>query len=355
MRIAVAATIVVGIAHLLMAQEAQRPRKARQTVAPTAKSTPQTPSSAVEASAKISVRYIELQVDANGKGSLYVDCQTNGEARITPAKGMSSRLASLDGAAVMRLADGRTEVFHDFATFANVEDLIRDTQTRDAFTLDRDRHGLVLKPAEMPGSQAKVAQFWYPRPMRLPVTLRMALTGLESDPFAIELQFRQTKYAKLNVYFFNDAKNPLGVNVSWFDAGKRKLQKLMDSDLPAGADVTYGFRCPVDADYQDPTLFFQRVNREMTIRELAVAAPFTARIGVRFVDRKGLVVVESVFEGPAAKAGLRPGDVVSHIDNNPLANADAAVRIVRDRSPGDTLHLAVSREGNALTIPVVAE
>ena len=355
MRIKVVAIIVAGSASLLMAQDAQRPRKVRENAAPPANTTPRSPSSVIETTARISIRFIELQLDANGKGSLHIDCQTNGEARITPPKGISSRLASLDGAAIVRLTDGRTEVFHDFATCANVEDLIRNTRTKDAFALDKERRGLFLKPAQRPGIPFKSADFWYPRSVRLPVTLRMTLASLESDPFAIELQFRQKKYAKLNVYFFTDAKKPLGVNVSWFDAEKGKLLNLIDSDLPVDAEVTYGFKCPIDTEHQEPTPFFQRENREMTIRELDVTAKFMARVGMQFEDEKDRVVVASVSKGPAAKAGVRPGDFVSQIDRKPITNADAAVRIVGDHSPGDTLQLTISREGDTLTIPVIAE
>lgn len=43
------------------------------------------------------------------------------------------------------------------------------------------------------------------------------------------------------------------------------------------------------------------------------------------------------------------------IDNESIANAETAVRMIRDRSPGDALQLTISRDGNALTIPVIAE
>ena len=82
MRIKVVAIIVAGSASLLMAQDAQRPRKVRENAAPPANTTPRSPSSVIETTARISIRFIELQLDANGKGSLHIDCQTNGEARL---------------------------------------------------------------------------------------------------------------------------------------------------------------------------------------------------------------------------------------------------------------------------------
>ncbi|MFA6291146.1 MAG: PDZ domain-containing protein [Victivallales bacterium] len=356
MRIALMAIIVAGFANLVMAQDAQQPKKVRKTVTPTTNTTTQEPTSAIGMPAKISVRFIELKVDANGKGSLHVDCQTNSEAHITPPKGVTSKLALLNGASIMRLPDGRTEVLHDFATFANVGDFISETQSIDAFALDKERGGLLLKPIEVPGHQGKkAALFWYPRPVRLPVALRIVVANLESDPFCIELQFRHEKYAKLNVYFFTDAKKPLGLQVSWFDAAKGNVLNLINSDLPVDGEVTYGFKCPIDAEHQNPTPYFARGNREMTLCQLDVTANFIARIGVKFADRKGQVVVESVFEGPATKAGVRPGDVVSQIDHKPIANSEAALRLVRNHNPGDTLQLTISREGDTLTIPVIAE
>ena len=343
--------ILLGMAVSLAAPSAPAANRKSRTQASTDR--PSTPTAGTTAG--ISVRFIELQLDADGKGSLRVDCQTNGTTRIAPPKGAPSSLASLDGATVVRLDDGRTTVHHDLATCTNVEDVIRDTPTKEAFALDKERNGLVLKPVKMAGADKPCAQFSYPRPVRLPVTLRMSLANFESDPFCLELQFRQKKYAKLNVYFFNDARKPLGVDVSWFDAEKRSVLRLVTSDLPVNAEVTYGFRCPIDSEHQDPTPFFQRIHREMTIRALDVTARFTARAGVAFTDRKGQVVIGSVFEGPAARAGVRPGDVVLRIDSRPPASVEDAVRIIRDRSPGDTLQLTINREGNELTVPFTAE
>ncbi len=351
MRITMMALAVVGLASVIMARAEQRPKAGHRAATQTA-NTADTPASAP---IRISVRFIDLQMDADGKGSLYIDCRNNSGTRITPSKGISSKLTLLEGAVVTELQDGRSEVFHDFTTFANIEDLLRETRNKEAFKLDKERRGLLLKPVEVPGHHAKAAEFWYPRAVRLPVALRMALADLEADPFCIELQFRQSKYAKLNVYIFNDPKKPLGVHVSWFDATKGSVVTLINSELPVDAEVTYGFKCPIDAEHQAPTPFFQRINGEMTIHELDVTAKFTARVGVRFVDRKGLVVVESVFEGPAAKVGVMPGDVVTRIDSKAIVNAEAAVRLIRDRNPGDTLQLTINREGKGLTIPVIAE
>lgn len=306
--------------------------------------------------ARVSVRFIELKMDASGNGSLHIDCRTNSETRITRAQGVSSKLASLDGATILRLKDGQTEVLHDFATFTNIEDLVSNTQTKDAFALDKERSGLLIKPIGMPGEKRKWATFWYPRPAQLPVTLRMEVADLESNPFCFELQFNQKKYAKLNVYFFTDAKKPRAVEVSWFNAEKgNNALFLINSDLPVDGDVTYTFKCPIDPEHQYPTPQFARGNSEMMIRKLEVTARFPARIGVTFADRKGQVVVGSVLEGSASKAGVRPGDVVSQIGDKPIENAEAAVQIIRDRNPGDTLKLTISREGKKLTIPVIAE
>ena len=303
----------------------------------------------------ISIRYIELQMDANGMGSLHVDCRTNSNAVIALREGLPSKLGLFDGAHVVRLGDGQTEVLHDFASLASVEDLVHETPNKDAFALDKVREGLILRPAEMPGYRNKVAQFWYPRPVRLPVTLRMAVADLETDPFCIELQFQQKRYAKLNVYFFTNAKRPLGVLVSWFDAEKGSLANLIDSDLPVNGDVTYKFICPVDDEHQIPTPFFQRITSEMTLRQLDVTTRFPARLGMKFSERKGQVFVESVLEGPASKAGVKPGDVVLRINSQSITSAEAAVRITRECKVGDTLSLSISREGNALSLPVIAE
>lgn len=69
-------------------------------------------------------------------------------------------------------------------------------------------------------------------------------------------------------------------------------------------------------------------------------------------SRDGAQVV-SVDEGaPAAKAGLRVGDVVTAIDGHPVTSSIELVVAIRTHVPGDTVTLAVTRAGKSIKVKV---
>jgi S1-C subfamily serine protease len=65
------------------------------------------------------------------------------------------------------------------------------------------------------------------------------------------------------------------------------------------------------------------------------------------------VEVEKIEKGGAAeKAGLKAGDVIKKLDGRRVKNWDEFRNTVQSRKPGDTLKLAVLRDGEELEIPV---
>jgi serine protease Do len=60
----------------------------------------------------------------------------------------------------------------------------------------------------------------------------------------------------------------------------------------------------------------------------------------------GGVLVNSITPaGPAAKAGLQPGDVIMSVDGKPVKDGDALVAIISERKPGSTVRLGYLRNG----------
>jgi serine protease Do len=73
-------------------------------------------------------------------------------------------------------------------------------------------------------------------------------------------------------------------------------------------------------------------------------------------DRKGAVVSTVAQGGPAAKAGLEPGDVVTEFNGRPVNNDRALVEMVVATKPGTTVPVKVIRDGAAKSLNVtVAE
>ncbi len=67
-------------------------------------------------------------------------------------------------------------------------------------------------------------------------------------------------------------------------------------------------------------------------------------------DVSGGLVVEQV-SGPAAKAGIQPGDIVLALNGTPVKSADELRRLV-ERNGGDTVALLVKREDARIFVPV---
>jgi serine protease Do len=69
----------------------------------------------------------------------------------------------------------------------------------------------------------------------------------------------------------------------------------------------------------------------------------------------GVFVGTVTPNGPAAKAGLEPQDVITSVDGRPVKNGDELVSIISDKQPGSTVHLGVLRNGKSMTIDVGIE
>ena len=70
---------------------------------------------------------------------------------------------------------------------------------------------------------------------------------------------------------------------------------------------------------------------------------------------KGAAVQSVTENGPAGKAGLQPGDIVTHINENTVSSSSDLVDIVSSSMPGDTLVLTIYRQGQTLELTVVVE
>jgi serine protease Do len=68
--------------------------------------------------------------------------------------------------------------------------------------------------------------------------------------------------------------------------------------------------------------------------------------------RKGAVVADLTPGGPAARAGLRSGDVVLAVNGHPVGTSAEMTREVAKAHAGDVLHLDVFRSGHQQTIDV---
>lgn len=79
---------------------------------------------------------------------------------------------------------------------------------------------------------------------------------------------------------------------------------------------------------------------------------YERQFGVDLGVNNGAVVVEVIPDSPADQAGLRPQDVITHIDNEPIESMTNLRRILYNYRVGDTANLTISRNGNISNIKI---
>ncbi|WP_191059839.1 DegQ family serine endoprotease [Geminicoccus harenae] len=67
-------------------------------------------------------------------------------------------------------------------------------------------------------------------------------------------------------------------------------------------------------------------------------------------DRSGALVSQVTPDGPAAKAGLRAGDVILSFDGHPIERLTQLTRAVADTDPGDAADVKIWRDGKEQTV-----
>ncbi|MCW2585313.1 MAG: hypothetical protein JWN55_829 [Frankiales bacterium] len=66
----------------------------------------------------------------------------------------------------------------------------------------------------------------------------------------------------------------------------------------------------------------------------------------------GATIRDVTAGGPAAKAGLQPGDVVTKVDDRRVTDADSLIVAIRSHDPGSTVTLTITRGGATKTLTV---
>lgn len=67
---------------------------------------------------------------------------------------------------------------------------------------------------------------------------------------------------------------------------------------------------------------------------------------------KGLILTSIAAAGPAEKAGLRVGDIITHIEEASIASGNAGMHIVAQTPPGDMISVRIIRGSTAMSVAV---
>ncbi len=122
---------------------------------------------------------------------------------------------------------------------------------------------------------------------------------------------------------------------------------------PSGGSVGIGFDIPADVaeNVTKQLMGGHKITRGYigaTIQDLNDEMAISFGLS----GRKGAVVANLVPGGPAASAGVRPGDVVVGVNGAPVKNGNELTREVAKAHAGDDIRLDVYRDGKERTLTV---
>jgi len=86
--------------------------------------------------------------------------------------------------------------------------------------------------------------------------------------------------------------------------------------------------------------------------ELKESINRNANSGLNVDQDRGILVVRVMPNSPAAKAGLRPGDVITQINGKPVTDSGSLQQVVENSNLGSSLQLALRRNGRDLSMNV---
>ncbi len=78
--------------------------------------------------------------------------------------------------------------------------------------------------------------------------------------------------------------------------------------------------------------------------------PLAESFGIK--GEKGIIIAGVLRNGPADKAGLEPGDIITRLNATPIDSAHAALNTIAQTAPGEELDVTGLRNGKALNLKV---
>jgi S1-C subfamily serine protease len=111
----------------------------------------------------------------------------------------------------------------------------------------------------------------------------------------------------------------------------------------SNGNVGIGFAVPIDIAAKSAAAIVK--GEQIQIGYLGVTTSLTTTGG-----RDGALIQEVAPDSPAARAGIRPGDLVVTIDGKAVENYSELVIAIRNHQPGDKVTLGVVRGGSETTV-----
>ncbi|MAR89885.1 MAG: trypsin-like peptidase domain-containing protein [Pseudomonadota bacterium] len=122
----------------------------------------------------------------------------------------------------------------------------------------------------------------------------------------------------------------------------------------SGGSHGIGFAIPITTATQvvKQLVQFGQVIRGWVGIEPQVLNPVLAK-ALNLPNIQGLLVVGVARNGPAHQAGIRPGDIITHMNGSAITDPRAAMEMISNMQPGAKVTIRVNRENEPLDILVV--
>ena len=122
-----------------------------------------------------------------------------------------------------------------------------------------------------------------------------------------------------------------------------------------GGNVGIGFAVPINVVRE---LLPQLQSGKVTRGRIGVSVrplPKETAMSLGLPQRQGALVAAVDRDGPAARAGLQPGDVIVEFNGQPIRNSDELVRLVATTAPGTQATLKVVRDKRSMNLRVTVD
>ncbi|MBJ7409440.1 MAG: trypsin-like peptidase domain-containing protein [Phenylobacterium sp.] len=138
-----------------------------------------------------------------------------------------------------------------------------------------------------------------------------------------------------------------------FDAEGRLVGVNTAILSPSGGNVGIGFAIPAETARSVAERLIARrpIERGYMGAALQEISP-DAAAALGLAEPKGALVARVTPGGPAAVAGLKPGDAILKVDGRDAENAETVTRAVTRKRPGDQITLELFRRGQRLSLEV---
>jgi serine protease DegS len=119
----------------------------------------------------------------------------------------------------------------------------------------------------------------------------------------------------------------------------------------SGGSHGIGFAIPVDLARDVMTQIIEQgqvVRGWLGIEVQEITPQLAESFGLS--DRRGVLIAGVLRDSPAGRAGMRPGDIITHIGGDRVNDAQDALNFIARARPGETLHMEGVRDGKNVEI-----